>query len=193
LELAGQTHTKSCKRCGVELTAGKNWYLSAVKKQWYLCKPCIIANSIRLRKANPEITGRSNRKQMYVNGKYISRKHPLYKPGRYKSFGDAAFESLSNYNTAKEGQVYILYSPAYPSWVKIGMAVDAEDRLKQFQTGSPYRDYILVKAYDTKDRRRAESEIHEILRETHGSKNEWFVIAAPVAKEILDGYFDEND
>jgi hypothetical protein len=73
------------------------------------------------------------------------------------------------------------------------MAVDAEDRLKQFQTGSPYRDYILVKSYDTKDRRRAESEIHELLRKTHGSKNEWFVIAAPVAKEILDGYFDENN
>ena len=137
-----------------------------------------------------EVAGQT---QMYVNGKYISKKHPLYKPGRYKSFGDAAFESLSNYNTAKEGQVYILYSPAYPSWVKIGMAIDAEDRLKQFQTGSPYRDYILIKAYDTKDRRRAESEIHELLRKTHGSKNEWFVIAAPVAKEILDGYFDEND
>jgi hypothetical protein len=129
---------------------------------------------------------------MWVNGKYISKTHPLYKPGRYKSFGDAAFESLDNYKTAKQGQVYILYSPAYPSWVKIGMAVDAEDRLKQFQTGSPYRDYILIKAYDTDDRRKAESEIHELLRKTHGSKNEWFVIAAPVAKEILDGYFDEN-
>lgn len=130
---------------------------------------------------------------MYVNGKYISFKHPLYKPGRYKSFGDAAFESLDNYKTAKQGQVYILYSPAYPSWVKIGMAVDAEDRLKQFQTGSPYRDYILIKAYDTDDRRKAESEIHELLRKTHGNKNEWFVIAAPVAKKILDGYFDENN
>jgi hypothetical protein len=129
---------------------------------------------------------------MYVNNKHIPKTHPLHKPGRYKSFGDAAFESLSNYKTVKEGQVYILYSPAYPSWVKIGMAVDAEDRLKQFQTGSPYRDYILIKAYDTDDRRKAESEVHELLRKTHGSKNEWFVIAAPVAKEILDGYFDEN-
>jgi hypothetical protein len=129
---------------------------------------------------------------MWVDNKYIPVTHPLHKPGRYKSFGDAAFESLDNYKTAKQGQVYILYSPAYPSWVKIGMAVDAEDRLKQFQTGSPYRDYILIKAYDTDDRRKAESEIHELLRKTHGSKNEWFVIAAPVAKEILDGYFDEN-
>ncbi len=129
---------------------------------------------------------------MWVNGKYISNTHPLYKPGRYKSFGDAAFESLDNYKTAKQGQVYILYSPAYPSWIKVGMAVDAEDRLKQFQTGSPYRDYILIKAYDTDDRRKAESEVHKLLETTHARKNEWFVIAAPVATEILDGYFDEN-
>ena len=136
---------------------------------------------------------KKNKNRMFVDGKYIPKSHPLHKPGNYKGFTDAAFESLDNYKTSKQGQVYILYSPAYPSWVKIGMAVDAEDRLKQFQTGSPYRDYILIKAYDTDDRRKAESEIHELLRKTHGSKNEWFVIAAPVAKEILDGYFNEDN
>ena len=181
LEVVGQRLTKECIKCGVDLTVGKNCYLSSFNKQHYVCIPC--HNSDQRKR---------NSKRMWVNGKYIPSTHPLHKPGYYKSFGDAAFESLDNYKTAKQGQVYILYSPAYPSWVKIGMAVDAEDRLKQFQTGSPYRDYILVKAYDTDDRRKAESEIHELLRKTHGSKNEWFVIAAPVAKEILDGYFDEN-
>ena len=178
----GQRPTNTCKHCLVSLTVGDNWDEGYSKKRYYICKPCV---RVRNKK--------SQAKSMYVNGKYVSLKHPLHKPGSYKSFGDAAFESLSNYNTAKEGQVYILYSPAYPSWVKVGMAIDAEDRLKQFQTGSPYRDYILIKSYDTKDRRRAESEIHELLRKTHGNKNEWFVLSAPVAKEILDGYFDEND
>jgi hypothetical protein len=178
LEAVGQTHTKDCIRCGVALQIEVNWISSMAIQRKYICNDCRLD---------------WNKTRMYVNGKYISFKHPLYKPGRYKSFGDAAFESLDNYKTAKQGQVYILYSPAYPSWVKIGMAVDAEDRLKQFQTGSPYRDYILIKAYDTDDRRKAESEIHELLRKTHGNKNEWFVIAAPVAKEILDGYFDENN
>ena len=182
LEVVGQTHTNTCIKCGVELTVGENWNSSFVKNSYYVCKPC-------LKKINHE----QEKRRMYVNGRHVPKTHPLHKPGHYKSFGDAAFESLSNYKTAKEGQVYILYSPAYPSWVKIGMAVDAEDRLKQFQTGSPYRDYILIKSYDTKDRRRAESEIHELLRKTHGSKNEWFVIAAPVAERILDGYFDENN
>jgi len=180
LEQAGQTLTKECKTCGVELN-NNNWVVSWQKTDRRQCSNCIKP----MRK-------KTNALRMYVNGKYISQYHPLYKPGHYKSFGDAAFESLDNYKTAKQGQVYILYSPAYPSWIKVGMAVDAEDRLKQFQTGSPYRDYILIKAYDTDDRRKAESEIHELLRKTHGSKNEWFVIAAPVAKEILDGYFDEN-
>ena len=185
MEVVGQTHTeeKHCPKCGVTKSLDE-FHRHSKHSSGYetYCKPCQNKSSREHVK-----------KRMYVNGKYIPMKHPLHKPGSYKSFGDAAFESLSNYRTAKEGQVYILHSPAYPSWVKIGMAVDAEDRLKQFQTGSPYRDYVLVKAYDTKDRRRAESEIHELLRKTHGNKNEWFVIAAPVAKEILDGYFDENN
>ena len=185
MEVVGQTHTeeKHCPKCGVTKSLDE-FHRHSKHSSGYetYCKPCQQKNSRK-----------SNKTMMYVNGKYISKKHPLHKPGRYKSFGDAAFESLDNYKTAKQGQVYILYSPAYPSWVKIGMAIDAEDRLKQFQTGSPYRDYILIKAYDTKDRRRAESEIHELLRKTHGSKNEWFVIAAPVAERILDGYFDENN
>ena len=178
MEAVGQRLTRECTDCGVSLTLNENWHTSDKKVSMFLCISC---------------KNKRNKERMYVNGKYIPKTHPLHKPGHYKSFGDAAFESLDNYKTAKQGQVYILYSPAYPSWVKIGMAVDAEDRLKQFQTGSPYRDYILIKAYDTDDRRKAESEVHELLRKTHGNKNEWFVIAAPVAKEILDGYFNEDN
>ena len=185
MEVVGQRLTKECNKCGVKLKVGENWSSARAKRSVHLCTPCE-------REINRKNCPKFNRSRMFVNGKYVPKSHPLHKPGHYKSFGDAAFESLDNYKTAKQGQVYILYSPAYPSWVKIGMAVDAEDRLKQFQTGSPYRDYILVKAYDTDDRRKAESEVHELLRKTHGSKNEWFVIAASVAKEILDGYFDEN-
>jgi hypothetical protein len=182
LEVVGQKHTKECIHCSVPLFTETNWNKSCKRQRRYICKTCTNKRQ-KIR----------NLKRMFVNGKLIPMKHPLHKPGRYKSFGDAAFESLDNYKTSKQGQVYILYSPAYPSWIKVGMAVDAEDRLKQFQTGSPYRDYILVKAYDTDDRRKAESEVHKLLEKTYARKNEWFVIAAPVAKEILDGYFDENN
>ena len=43
---------------------------------------------------------------MYVNGKYVSRKHPLYKAGNYKGFEEAAFSSLENYTDSAEGSVY---------------------------------------------------------------------------------------
>ena len=112
--------------------------------------------------------------------------HPLYKAGRYKSFGDAAFSSLANYETAKEGQVYIIVNPAFPSWCKIGMAVDAEDRLKQYQTSSPYRDYKLIAMYDTSDRRKAEKFAHDLLAKSHERRGEWFCIQHPVAASILE-------
>ena len=128
---------------------------------------------------------------MYVNGKYISKKHPLYKPGRYKSFGDAAFESLDNYKTAKEGQVYILYSPAYPSWVKIGMAIDAEDRLNGYQTSSPMRDYKLIHSIYFKNRSKAERNAHKLAEKIAERKGEWFNIsneqAIKVIREVSDG------
>ena len=141
-------------------------------------------------KDNPETMKKRNKennpKSMYVNGKYISRSHPLYKAGRYKSFGDAAFSSLENYATAKEGQVYIIVNPAFPSWCKIGMAVDAEDRLKQYQTSSPYRDYKLIATYDASDRRKAEKFAHELLEKRHERRGEWFCIQHPVAASILE-------
>ena len=143
-------------------------------------------------KDNPKATRRRNKLRMYVNGKYVPNSHPLHKPGCYKGFTDAAFSSLQNYETAKQGQVYVLVNPAFPGWCKVGMAVDAEDRLKQYQTSSPYRDYELIKAYDTDDRREAEKAAHELLAKSHERKGEWFYIQHPVAIGILDGHFNED-
>ena len=67
-------------------------------------------------KDNPEAVKARDAKRMYVNGKEVSKKHPLYKPGRYKGFTDAAFSSLQNYEEAKEGQVYVIRNPSFPSW-----------------------------------------------------------------------------
>lgn len=141
---------------------------------------------------NPLTKKKENSLRMWVDGKYVPKSHPLHKPGRYKSFGDAAFSSLKNYEIAKQGQVYIIVNPAFPGWCKVGMAVDAEDRLNQYQTSSPYRDYELIKAYDTDDRREAERAAHELLAKAHERKGEWFYIQHPVATEILDGHFNED-
>ena len=141
-------------------------------------------------KDNPETKAKENKMQMYVDGKYISKSHPLHKPGKYKGFTDAAFSSLQNYERSKEGQVYILRNPAFPSWCKVGMAVDAQDRLKQYQTSSPYRDYELVKAYNTENRREAEAQAHALLEKKYERRGEWFVCDASLAADKLDKLFE---
>jgi hypothetical protein len=172
LEQAGQKHTNK----NTYFEDGQWWYVG--------CKDGA--------KRTLESHIKKNKTRMFVDGKYVPKSHPLHKPGRYKGFTDAAFSSLQNYELAKQGQVYVLVNPAFPGWCKIGMAVDAEDRLKQYQTSSPYRDYELIKAYDTDDRRTAEKAAHELLAKTHERKGEWFYIQHPVATEILDGHFNEN-
>jgi len=93
------------------------------------------------------------------------------------------------YNREKEGEVYVITNPSFGGWVKIGMAVDSEDRLKQYQTGSPYRDYSVYASYSTGNRRESEAEAHRILGENHERRGEWFVCSTIAAKTILDKYF----
>ena len=64
-------------------------------------------------KDNPDAVKKRDSLRMYVNGKEVSKKHPLYKAGKYKSFDDAAFSSLLNYTTSKEGEVYAIANPAW--------------------------------------------------------------------------------
>lgn len=125
-----------------------------------------------------------NKNRMFVNGKYIPKTHPLHKPGSYKNFEQAAFSSLKQYELSKEGQVYIITNPNFPEWVKVGMAVDAEDRLNSYQTSSPFRDYTLVSACSVTDRRAAESEVHQKLQKLFDRRSEWFRCTAEQAKEV---------
>jgi hypothetical protein len=122
---------------------------------------------------------------MYVNGKYIPNSHPLYKAGRYKSFDDAAFSGLENYERSKEGQVYIITNSAWPEWVKIGMAIDAEDRLNGYQTSSPFRNYRLMYSVSTDDRRKAEAAAHKAAEKVAERMGEWFKMSVGQAKECI--------
>lgn len=172
-EETGQTHTDTCNKCGSALT-DDNWPKSWRERGDLRCSGCMT-----------ETNNKSNPLSMYVNGKYISRKHPLYKAGRYKSFDDAAFSSLENYTRSKEGQVYIIINQAWPEWVKIGMAVDAEDRLNGYQTGSPMRDYKLMYSVSTDDRRKAEAAAHKAAEKIAERRGEWFKMSIGQAKECI--------
>lgn len=141
----------------------------------------------KYRTNNPETKRKENNLQMYVNGKYIPKSHPLHKPGRYKTFEDAAFSSLEKYESSTEGQVYVIVNPNFSEWVKVGMAVDAADRLNGYQTSSPFRDYVLNYSWDVKDRRAAESEAHSELQKLYERRSEWFKCTPEQAQEVVSG------
>ena len=126
-------------------------------------------------KDNPEAVKKRDSLRMYVNGKHVSKSHPLYKPGRYKTFNDAAFSALQNYETCTRGEVYILKNPAWKDWYKIGKAVAATDRCKSYQTSSPHRDYELVTFAKVDDRNKAEKLLHSHFTfRSRERRGEWF-------------------
>ena len=164
---------RCCLDCGTELRVGDNWPVSQQTKATYRCNSCKKAH---------------NDARMYVNGKYIAQSHPLYKPGRYKSFNDAAFSGLQNYNTTKAGYVYVITNTAWPEWVKVGMAIDADDRLNSYQTSSPFRDYELQYSVYCKDRRKLERTAHKAVGSIASDRNnEWFKASIEDAVDCITG------
>lgn len=131
---------------------------------------------------------KKNTTRMFVDGKYIPQSHPLHKPGRYKSFNDAAFSSFENLPSTKEGYVYVISNPAWPEWVKVGMAIDANDRCSSYQTSSPLRDYILHCAISSEDRRKDESTAHKLLDGISSDRRgEWFKVSVDKATDCITG------
>lgn len=163
-EVIGQKLTKHCIVCDVELT-NKNWYPSRVKKKEYNCIPC--HNLKRLKAKAKEKNFPPN-----LMARIIGMK--VYK----------------DYEKIKEGQVYIMCNPSFRNWCKVGMAVDAEDRLKQYQTSSPHRDYELVKCYSTSNRRETEAKAHIELEKHYKRKGEWFMCTGYNAQKILDAMLE---
>jgi len=157
---AGQTPIdKECISCSVPLTQD-NWYESFVAKKHYKCKTCYdirrVENRIKRGERSPSLLA--------------------------KLFG---WKTQEVYNQVKEGYVYVMTNPAWPEWIKVGMAVDSEDRLKSYQTSSPFRDYILVYSYEVDDRRAAESAAHTRLAKECDNINEWFRLPPPIANELI--------
>ena len=83
--------------------------------------------------------------------------------------------------------MYVISNPAWPEWIKIGMAIDAEDRLNGYQTSSPMRDYVLVHYIYFKDRLEAERKAHKVAERYgyHKRQGEWFKITREEAILVL--------
>lgn len=140
-------------------------------------------------KDNPEAVRKRDSQRMYVNGKEISKKHPLHKPGSYKSLDDAW--SHNKIESTKEGEVYAITNKSWPEWVKIGKAVSTEDRLNGYQTSSPFRDYKIEYYIETPDRHVAEKEIHLLVQKVAKERaGEWFKVSVDEVKYLLDTYYE---
>ena len=136
-------------------------------------------------KDNPNAVRKRDAQRMYVNGKEISKKHPLHKPGRFKSLDDAW--SHSKIESTEQGDVYVITNSAWPEWVKVGKASIAEDRLNGYQTSSPFRDYKIVAKLATEDRHTKEREMHKIFEHfAKERKGEWFKIDTVTAIKLFN-------
>ena len=135
----------------------------------------------------------NSKNRMYVNGKHIPKDHPLWKPGRFKSLDDAWSHQEIERTTA--GEVYIIRNPAFCNWLKVGKAVNSEDRLQGYQTSSPFRDYVLEYCEHFENRHQAEATIHRML-EKHPKcfdrKGEWFKTYIPTIKEVMNEYRNQE-
>ena len=133
-------------------------------------------------KDNPDSVRKRDANRMYVNGKEISKKHPLHRPGRYKALDDAW--SHEKIESTIEGDVYAIVNPAWEGWVKIGKASFADDRLNTYQTSSPYRDYNILARIHTDNRHKKELVMHRIFEDNaEARRGEWFKI--PEADAVL--------
>ena len=178
-------HIKYCYSCK-QTKATEDFYKNKAATDGLdsACKDCQKERNVFLNaKSNPK----SNPARMYVNGKYVSKSHPLFKAGNFKTFEGAAFSSLKGYNKTTEGYVYIINNPCWNGWIKVGMAIDAEDRCKSYQTSSPLRDYKLCYSKFFDDRKKAEQSAHSLLKkEAEDNKGEWFKIKQDKAIEIIN-------
>lgn len=147
-----------------------------------LCRDCQQASN---NKSNKD----SNLNRMYVNNQYVSRKHPMWKPGRYTML-DASFFFMAQEEekTTPDGYVYIITNPAWPECVKVGMAKSPDGRLGGFQTYSPYRDYTAYHMFYCKDYAKAERKAHKLMESKYQrAQGEWFICTPEDALKTLEG------
>ena len=171
---------KQCSMCNETLPLDKFYFEQKIQKHRNECKACHTS----------VYKPQNNADRMWVNGKYIPRTHPLHKPGRYKTLDDAwSHTEIDERSTA--GEVYIIRNPAFCNWLKVGKAVNSEDRLQGYQTSSPHRDYVLEYCEHFENRHQAEAAIHRMLekhKDCHERKGEWFKTYIPTIKEVMNEY-----
>ena len=96
-------------------------------------------------------------------------------------------EKTQNGKTYRDhGFVYIINNPAWPEWVKIGCSKNIFSRLYNFQTSSPFRDYIMADYIEIQNRHQAEVKVHEEIEKIAEERRyEWFKISIEKCQHVL--------
>jgi len=167
------SETKLCIDCGVVLTLGDNWTEARKAQGKYVCKSCWEER---------------DKQRMFVNGKEIPKSNPLFKAGRWKTW--LHVHTLEKLEREASGYVYVIVNNAWRGWVKLGCAVDVDDRLNSYQTYSPFRDYRVIAQIACDQRYKKEKEMQRVFSKVASEKeNEWFKIDEAEAIKLLK----END
>ena len=81
------------------------------------------------------------------------------------------------YDKEESGDVYAIWNPSFPEWIKVGKAIDAYDRCNGYQTSSPFRDYEVIARLPCENRHKKEKEMHDVFEHfADERKGEWFKI-----------------
>ena len=87
----------------------------------------------------------------------------------------------------KSGYIYIVANKAWQGWYKVGMCIETEHRLANFQIGSPHRDYEMLYSKYFTDRLQAESDAHILLeKNSEERREEWFKIPLQTAIDKIE-------
>jgi len=62
---------------------------------------------------------------------------------RRRKLGDSRFGGHPYKEKTKSGHIYIISNPAWDGYLKIGVAKNLTNRLRQYQTTSPFRDFVI--------------------------------------------------
>ena len=83
------------------------------------------------------------------------------------------------------GFVYIILNRNYPGWSKVGITVNLEGRLTNYQTCSPHRDYFYYFSCKSYSRRKVEALVLKELKTIGRVVNEWTDVKPSIIKELV--------
>jgi hypothetical protein len=93
--------------------------------------------------------------------------------------------TVQSRSSDKRGFVYVVTSPTFPGWVKIGQTMDLQQRLVAFNTHNPHSDFSFAFYHGFLDRALAEKVIHKFFAKKRGPNGEWFQMSVEEARSAI--------